>query len=332
MKHLFNPSLPFLLKNYPGNPVSQNGRFYHPDYPFELTWAKVVKWKSRPNPYLRAKWKERWRARVIQNNDFLKNNNDLFVWLGHASFFFCLNGRRILTDPVFGKLSFLMPRYSSLPVRPDQFRNIDYILLTHDHRDHCDLPSLHILAKNNPHVKIICGLNMTPLISHLFKKENITEMGWYQQYTDEKNNLKITYLPTRHWGRRLLTDTNKRLWGAYVLQTSSHTLYFGGDSGYGNHYKKTASLFPNIDFAFLGIGAFAPEWFMHSNHTSPAAAFNAWRDLNARHLIPMHFGTFDLSDEPLGEPLRLLNNIYEKNNLNGEIIFSDIGTSFFISN
>ena len=330
MKFQSNPDLPFILKNYQGNPVSSKGRFYHPQYPFELGWSDIAKWKSRKNPYAAAKKQESWRATVIKNDGFLKNNNDVLVWLGHASFFFRLNGKNILIDPVFGKLSVLMPRYSELPVDPNKFNNIDFILLTHDHRDHCDLPSLKTLAKNNPQVKIICGLNMTTVIDHLFKRENITEMGWHQQFADGKNNLKISYLPTRHWCRRYLTDTNKRLWGAYVFETENKTIYFGGDSGYGDHFKKTATLFPNIDFAFLGIGAFAPIWFMQSNHMSPEAAFKAFKDLKAKQFVPMHYGTFDLSDEPLGEPRRWLERIHLENRLNGEIIFSEIGEHILV--
>ena len=330
MKFISNPALPFIDKNYKGNPISSSGRFYHPQYRFEIGWKDMAKWQTQPNPYAAAKKKETWRATVIKNDGFIKNKKEQFVWLGHASFFFRLNGLNILADPVFGKVSFLMPRYSELPIDPNKFNNIDYILLTHDHRDHCDIPSLKLLVKNNRQVKIICGLNMTPVISHFIKKENITEMGWHQRFSDKKNNLKITYLPTRHWCRRYISDTNKRLWGAYVLEAENKTIYFGGDSGYGDHYKETAELFPNIDYAFLGIGAFAPVWFMESNHTSPSAAFKAFNDLNSGHFVPMHYGTFDLSDEPLGEPFRLLENIREENKLNGEVLFSEIGGEYIL--
>ncbi len=325
MKFVSNPDIPFILKNWHGNPVSSSGRFYHPEYPFELTWTDVAKWKSRPNPYKKAKKTETWQATVISDDSFLQHDRDVFVWLGHASFFFRLNGRSILVDPVFGKMSALMPRHSELPVPVSKFKKLDYILLTHDHRDHCDIPSLKELVRNNPQVKFVTGLGMSTVLSSFVKKQAITEMGWYQQFGDGGAGLKITYLPTRHWCRRWLTDTNRRLWGAFVFQTGERTIYFGGDSGYGNHYKETASLFPGIDFAFLGIGAFAPVWFMQSNHTSPSAAFIAFQDLKAKHLVPMHFGTFDLSDEPLGEPLRLLKNIVEERGLNGEVVFSGIG-------
>ena len=322
---LSNPALPFVKKNYSGNPIDNKGCFYHPRYPFELDWTDILKWKSKSNPYAAAKKEEKWEPRIIKDEGFLKNTNDVFLWLGHASFFFRLNGKNILIDPVFGQLSFLMPRYSELPIPPDKFNNIDYILLTHDHRDHLDISSLKTLVKNNPQVKFITGLRMSSVISSLVYNDSITEMGWHQQYSDEKNNLKITYLPTRHWCRRWLTDTNRRLWGAFVLETKNTTIYFGGDSGYGVHFKETASLFPAIDYAFLGIGAFAPEWFMEPYHMSPKATFKAYKDLRAKKLVPMHYGTFDLSDEPLGEPLRLIQEIKEKHKLNGELVLPDVG-------
>lgn len=327
MKFVSNPALPFIIDDYPGNPISESGRFRHPDYPFELTWKDVLKWKSKPNPYAKAKKKETWRPKVINDDSFLRSNNDLFVWLGHASFFFRLNGKNILIDPVFGQLSFLMPRFSELPIKADKFTNIDYVLLTHDHRDHLDISSLKLLAQNNSRAQFICGLHTTAILSDFVKEKNIMEMGWYQQFTDEENELAITYLPTRHWCRRYLTDTNKRLWGAYVFETGDRTIYFGGDSGYGDHFQEMAELYPDIDLAFLGIGAFAPVWFMQSNHMSPSAAFQAFKDLHATKMVPMHYGTFDLSDEPLGEPLRLMRSIHDENNLNGEIIFSKIGES-----
>ncbi|HFA47506.1 MAG TPA: Zn-dependent hydrolase, partial [Bacteroidetes bacterium] len=99
MKHISNPDLPIILKNWPGNPVSSSGRFFHPQYRFELTWADIIKWKSRPNPYARAKRKETWRATIIKDDTFLKNKKDGHIWLGHASFFFRINGRNILVDP-----------------------------------------------------------------------------------------------------------------------------------------------------------------------------------------------------------------------------------------
>lgn len=327
MNYVFNPALPFILSKseWFGNPLSRERRFFHPKYPFTLGWSDVLKWQLNPDPYRKMKKTDKWRATVVRDDSFLSHDKDMFVWLGHASFFFRLNGKNILIDPVLGKLSPVTPRFSELPVAVRKFKNIDYILITHDHRDHCDAPSLKQLAKQNPRAQFISGLNMTGVLSSFGKGQPVTEMGWFQVFENEEVDLKITYLPTRHWGRRWLTDTNRRLWGAFVLQTESLTIYFGGDSGYGDHFKQTAKLFPNIDYAFLGIGAFAPVWFMHSNHMSPSDARQAFKDLGAKKLVPMHYGTFDLSDEPIGEPERLLRKIAEAEKMNGQVVFQKIG-------
>ena len=328
MDYQSNPSLPSILptSEWPGTPVSSSGRFFHPDYPFELTWMDVLKWKLlSDDPYREKKKKDKWRHKVVKDEDFLGHGRNVFVWLGHASFFFRLGGKNILIDPVFGKLSPIMPRFSELPVAARKFDQIDYLLLTHDHRDHCDLGSLKFLAKLNPQAHFISGLGMGKVISPFGKGQAITEMGWMQQFENEEVGLKITYLPTRHWCRRFLTDTNRRLWGSFVLQTEDLCIYFGGDSGYGGHFKEAAKLFPKIDYAFLGIGAFAPVWFMESNHMSPWDAVKAFRDLGAKKLVPMHYGTFDLSDEPIGEPEHILKKLASEEKMEGQILFSTIG-------
>lgn len=326
--YLSNPALPTILKDWRGNPLSEGGRFFHPDYPFELEWKDILKWKSMPNAYRKQKKHDTWRAAIVKDDSFLGHNHNVAVWLGHASFFFRFGGVQILADPVFGKLSPFMPRYSELPVDPEKFRHIDLLLITHDHRDHCDKKSLQLLLKNNPRARVLTGLGMSALLAPWSQGQDIVEMGWFQQFEHEAAGLKITYLPTRHWGRRWLADTNRRLWGAFVLQTEALTVYLGGDSGYGNHYRQAAALFPKIDHAWLGIGAFAPEWFMHSNHTSPADAWQAFQDLGARSMSPMHYGTFDLSDEPLGEPERLMREIALACNANGRLKMPVIGESF----
>ncbi|MBI1224942.1 MAG: Zn-dependent hydrolase [Bacteroidetes bacterium] len=297
------------LPGQKGASINSAGQYYHPDFPFELQWTDVLKWKTSPNPYAEQKKKDTWRPKVVKDEGFLHRNADEMLWLGHASFFFRLNGVNIIVDPVFGKLTPFTPRYSELPVLPEKFTNLDLILITHDHRDHCDEQSLKLLLRNNPNTKVITGLGMAKVIQPWSHGQKIVEMDWHQQLCLEDSALKITYLPTRHWCRRWLTDMNVRLWGAFVLESPESIIYFGGDSGYGPHFAHAKTLFPKIDYAFLGIGAFAPVWFMKTNHMSPSDAWQAFQDLGAAKLVPMHYGTFDLSDEPIGEPERLLMEI-----------------------
>lgn len=117
--------------------------------------------------------------------------------------------------------------------------------------------------------------------------------------------LFITLVPAKHWSRRTPFDTNKALWGGYVIQNEQHTLYHSGDSADGEHFKTIGERF-EIEQAFLPIGAYKPEWIMNQNHLNPAQAFQAAHDLGVKMMIPIHYGTFDLSDEPLDEPLEWL--------------------------
>ncbi|MCF8244694.1 MAG: MBL fold metallo-hydrolase [Saprospiraceae bacterium] len=312
------------LPGQQGASINPAGQFYHPDFPFELHWTDVLKWKTSTNPYAEQKKQDTWQPKIVKDSSFLRHTNDMKLWLGHASFFFRLNGLNIIVDPVFGKLTPFTPRHSELPVSPDNFSNLDFLLVTHDHRDHCDEASIRLLLRNNPRATVVTGLGMAKVLKPWSQGQKILEMDWHQQADFQQLGLQITYLPTRHWCRRWLTDMNVRLWGAFVLETADTTIYFGGDSGYGPHFELTATLFPRIDYAFLGIGAFAPVWFMKSNHMSPADAWQAFNDLGAAKLVPMHYGTFDLSDEPIGEPERLLREIA---NGNEKVDFLTIGES-----
>jgi L-ascorbate metabolism protein UlaG (beta-lactamase superfamily) len=143
--------------------------------------------------------------------------------------------------------------------------------------------------------------------------------GWYQKFSLPDENVKIFFLPARHWSRRGLFDTNKRLWGSFVIQSAAATVYFSGDSGFGSHYKELAELFPSIDYFIVGIGAYEPRWFMQPNHNAPEEVVQGFVDSKAKFLIPMHFGRFDLSNEPASEPLRLLNERASELNLSEKI-------------
>src|SRR5690606_38270524 len=117
---------------------------------------------------------------------------------------------------------------------------------------------------------------------------------------------------SRHWGRRYIMDLNHRLWGGFVIQGNKKTIYFSGDSAYGSHFSDIASIFPQIDYCMIGIGAYKPPFIMEQSHWSPAQAIKAFADTKAKAMIPMHYGTFDLSDEPMSEPLKILRKIQQE--------------------
>ena len=297
-------ALPFEWK---GTPVLDNGRFVNQQFPFNESFLELLKWQLQKNPQKEEKRKDTWRPDVVTNSNFLNSGENCIVWLGHASFFIRLAGFSLLIDPILLNNPFLK-RLCPLPVSPDAFKNIDYILVSHDHRDHCDEKSIRMLAANNPSATWLTGLNMQKILHAFSGSKNIQSAGWYQQF-ETGLELKITYVPSRHWGKRSLNDTNLRLWGGYVIQSAGKTIYFCGDSGYDRHFSDVGEIFPDIDYCMIGIGAYKPEFFMGQSHTSPSDALKAFHDTKARTMIPMHYGTFDLADEPVGDPVRVLNKI-----------------------
>jgi len=298
-------SLPF---SWQGNPLDDKGCFINLNHPFSTSFKDVLKWQYGHKPQKKEKKEDNWRMPVQVNADLLNSGADAIYWLGHACFLICINGIRFITDPVFGTLPFIK-RYTALPVDPSALRHIDYILLSHDHRDHCDKKSLQLLAANNPGATILTALRMEPLIRPWIGNVAVQEAGWYQQYLTD--GFTVTYLPSRHWGRRGVKDMNRRLWGSFMLEINGRCIYFGADSGYDTHFTTIGELFPQIDVCMIGAGAYKPNWLMAPSHTSPQEALQAFHDLGANTLIPMHYGTFDLSDEPMGEPVRLLQQMQQ---------------------
>ncbi len=306
-KYVKNESLQTFKADSKGTPADQKGRFVNLEFPFLPSTVELLKWQLSTNPQKEEKLADAVRLAVNDPTDFLSGNQDGILWLGHAGFFMRLGGLSILTDPIFGKPPFVNTLVD-VPSPLEKLKKVDYVLVSHDHRDHCDEETLRQIAIKFPNAKFLAGLGMEELFNNWKTPSNeIQTAGWYQQFSLEHENVKIFFLPIRHWSRRGLFDTNKRLWGGYVIQSAHSTVYFGGDSGYGSHYKELAELFPKIDYFIVGIGAYEPRWFMKPNHNSPEEALQSFVDSKAKFLVPMHFGRFDLSDEPASEPLRLLN-------------------------
>lgn len=303
LSYTSNPKLPYEKKpsDWKGTPIRSDGTFQNLHYSFEASLVQVIKWKLSENPYAEQKKQDQRRLEVNPIAQMPNRSKDQIIWLGHASYLWILNGVVILTDPVWLD-NWVLKRFSELPFDPAILKEVNYILISHDHRDHCDEKTLRLLGDLIPQAKVLTGLNMQHLIQTWMPKNPIQEAGWFQSY-DLKESLRITYVPSRHWSRRGLTDTNQRLWGGYFIETSDSKFYFMGDSGYGPHFQLISDTMGAPDYAMMGIGAYQPEWFMHPAHTSPADAAKAFREMGGKKFIPMHFGTFDLSDEPLLEPL-----------------------------
>jgi L-ascorbate metabolism protein UlaG (beta-lactamase superfamily) len=296
---------PAIKPDFAGVPVDQAGRFMNDEFPFLPKLTGILQWRLAGNDLGDEKLADTTRLEVRDPAEFLASDRDGILWLGHASMFIRIGGVSILTDPVFGEPRFLrrlMPVANPL----EKIRDVDYVLLSHDHRDHMDEATLRSIAQKFPDAQFLAGIGSEELLTEWVGQGRVMTAGWFKHFAIGRGALSIYFLPVRHWSRRGLTDTNERLWGGYVIQHGDTEIYFGGDSGYGRHYREAGELFPEIDYFIIGIGAYEPRWFMEPNHNNPPDAVKAFQDSRARYLIPMHYGTFDLSDEPPNAPLRYL--------------------------
>ncbi len=302
-RFISNEQATIIRDGWQGTPVDRRGRFVNHEFPFLPKLRELLQWQTASNKFADEKKNDTFRPQVLDPSAFFAAESEGIIWLGHASFYIRLKGRGILIDPIFGTPS-LVKRYIEVPSPLEQIRRVDYVLLSHDHRDHADETTLRSIAQKFPNAKFLAGLGSEDILRDWSTPLNqVTTTGWFQEFLLGDEDVRIYFLPVRHWSRRGLSDTNIRLWGGYVIESGETTIYHGGDSGYGRHYRETGEQFPKIDYFLMGIGAYEPRWFMEANHNNPADVIKAFQDSGARLLVPMHYGTFDLSDEPPGDPI-----------------------------
>ena len=305
-----------------GTPLDENGRFTNLYHPFESSFGDLLKWQTSKNPQKEEKKAETRTLSVDFDSSLFSKEDDYLMWLGHATYLIQIKGKVFLTDPLLFDNTFLK-RESELPFPIEKLPRLDYILLSHNHRDHCDKKTLQYLTGNNPDLKILTGLGLKDLVSSWTNGNPIQEAGWYQQYSELEGGMQIIYVPTRHWSRRWLWDDNKSLWGGFYIKTENYSIYFMGDSGQGPHFEDIKNTMGPPDYCLMGVGAFKPEWFMHQAHISPSDAIDAFNTLGGKYFIPMHFGTFNLSDEPRMEPWDIL--VKNRERISGELVDPVLG-------
>jgi N-acyl-phosphatidylethanolamine-hydrolysing phospholipase D len=229
------------------------------------------------------------------------------TWLGHASVLLNSQGVRVLTDPIFSEraspLSWLGPkRLTPSPISPEKMPFVDAVVISHNHYDHLDLPSLKQLnaQAGGPPLFIVPLGNAALLRQHGIS--HIKELDWWESVT-LRDELRITLVPTQHWSKRyLLGDRNEALWGGYVIQHRSKQALFAGDTGYSKDFRDIHARFGAFDFAMIPIGAYLPRDFMQRQHIDPEQAVQIHQDLQARLSLGIHWGTFDLTDEAIQQP------------------------------
>lgn len=240
---------------------------------------------------------------------------DRMWWIGHSTTLVCLADKMILTDPVFSKrvspVQFAGPKRRTPPaLLVEQLPQIDFTVISHSHYDHLDYQSMKKLITRFPNMVIMVPLGLKRKLQRWGAKQ-VIELNWWDFVTI--NGITFTAVPARHWSNRGIFDTNKSLWCGWVIQSNvtdkkqSKTVYFMGDTGYSSSLKEIGERFRCIDLAMIPIGAYAPRWFMHLQHIDPKQAVQLYDELNCHCAIAIHWGTFELADEPLDEPPQLLN-------------------------
>ncbi|MBA3722455.1 MAG: MBL fold metallo-hydrolase [Parachlamydiaceae bacterium] len=231
------------------------------------------------------------------------------TFINHSTLLIQIDGLNILTDPIWSKRAspfrWLGPKRIGLPgIKLQDLPPIDYVLISHNHYDHMDIPTLKTLQQIHAPL-IFTGLGNKHYLNRCGIK-NVEEFDWWESTTLLNKN-KLTYVPAQHFSARGLLDRDKTLWGGFTLQGSKHLIYFAGDTGYGPHFNEIRSRIGVPHLSLLPIGAYKPEWFMQPVHMSPKEAVKALKDLGSKHAIAIHFGTFQLSDEKIHDPFEELN-------------------------
>ncbi|MBT2508926.1 MBL fold metallo-hydrolase [Streptomyces sp. ISL-98] len=239
------------------------------------------------------------------------------TWAGHASWVIRIGGLTVLTDPVWSRKILGTPsRITPVGIRWADLPPVDAVVISHNHYDHLDAPSLKRLPRDTP-LFVPAGLARWCRRRGFTR---VTELDWWEGA--ELGGVRFDFVPAHHWSKRSLTDTCRSLWGGWVLSDRrgdsarsdglGERVYFAGDTGYGHWFGEIGARHPGIDLALLPIGAYNPRWWLSDVHADPEEAVQACDDLGAERMAPMHWGTFLLSAEPVLEPLTRVRTAWEK--------------------
>lgn len=234
----------------------------------------------------------------------LAHGADSLTWLGHASFLIRLAGKTVLTDPYLadyaGPNRLSPKRLVRSGIATHNLPPVDVLLISHNHYDHLDEVTLRHLP-NKDTIQVVVPLRLG---SFFLRRgfQRVVELDWEQSF--RLDGLEITALPVVHWSRRNAHDTNRTLWAGFSLRGAGRHLFFGGDSAYGEVFRHIGERHGPFDAAMIGIGGYAPQTIMHASHATPEEAVQIGRDIGARQLVGMHWGTVQLTEEPVFEPPR----------------------------
>jgi N-acyl-phosphatidylethanolamine-hydrolysing phospholipase D len=289
-----------------GIPIDENGRYSNHDQHLSTSSTAVRL------SFLMRRFSAAFRDytnlpnQQANNGQWLRDNTEQasVTWVGHSTLLVQMQGINFLTDPIWSKIASPIPplgprRLVEPGLSIDDLPPIDFVVISHNHYDHFDLPTLRLLAQRDKNTHFYVPLDNGKLLNDQGINQ-VTEMDWGD--TINVGNLIIHCLPSQHWSKRSLTDTNKAAWASWAVTGSNKRFYFAGDTGYFNGFKTIGEELGPFDLAAVPIGAYQPREMMQSSHMNPEEAVQSALDIQAQKAVAIHFGTFDLADEPIGEP------------------------------
>lgn len=263
--------------------------------------------------------------------DRVEGDSIVVTFVNHSTFLIQTSGLNILTDPVWSRraspLSFAGPkRMRPAGIRFEDLPAIDIILLTHNHYDHLDISTMERLWKQYQPA-IYCPLG----VDRYLKKHgigNITVMDWWDKAAVD-DSLSILCTPAQHFSGRGMFDRDRTLWSGFALMTTTGSIYYSGDTGYGDFFREIGERIAPVRLSFLPIGAYKPQWFMAPIHTSPKDAVRNHEEIGSRVSIGMHYGTFPLADDSEDDPRREIENLKREGSI-GQDEFLVLGEGTFV--
>jgi N-acyl-phosphatidylethanolamine-hydrolysing phospholipase D len=279
----------------------RDGGFFNPWLPEAKAGNifRLLEWKLGTNPYSETKKKRSVFPVTRPDIDQILRAGDSITYLGHGTLWVRLRQQNIITDPVFGDIVYFIRRHTPFPVTPGELPPMQVVLISHSHYDHLDKSSIQQLGKE--------PLYLTPIgyrdwFADVVPGARVVELDWFETYTH--GGVQYRLLPTQHWTKRTPWDTNRRLWGSWLIESADQKVFFGGDSGYFHGFSEYGNKYGPMDAVLLPIAAYEPGWFMRTYHMDPGEAVRAFLELQGKVLIPQQWGVFDLTDEPMDMPPR----------------------------
>jgi N-acyl-phosphatidylethanolamine-hydrolysing phospholipase D len=240
--------------------------------------------------------------------EFLRANRSRITatWIGHATMLLQIDGVNILTDPQFSERAFMVQwagpkRKTPLPATLAELPHIDLVMISHNHYDHLDADTIDaLIAQAGGAPLFVAPLGVDRWLAQR-GAQRVERFDWW----DSKVllGLAISCVPVHHWSARSPFDRNTTLWGGWVVKTPAFSMFFVGDTGYSPDFKDIGERFGGFDLAMIPVGAYEPRWFMKDQHVDPDEAVRIHQDVKARRSIGIHWGTFELTDEPLDQPI-----------------------------